>query len=94
VTLDRTLIDVVGWTATAVFVGSYLLKRTELLVRVQIVGALLWLGYGVLMRAPPVVVANLLVAGAAAWKATEATRARRAPAASVRKTRAAGSSEA
>jgi hypothetical protein len=75
-TPDRTLVEVVGWTATAVFVGSYFFRRAELLVRVQIAGALLWIVYGVLMRAPPVVAANLLVAGAATWKATQAARAK------------------
>jgi hypothetical protein len=69
VTPDRTLVEAVGWVATAVFVGSYFFRRAEVLVRVQIAGALLWLAYGVLMRAPPVIAANLLVAGAAVWKA-------------------------
>ena len=31
------------------------------------VGAAIWVGYGVLMQAPPIIVANLLVLGAAAW---------------------------
>jgi hypothetical protein len=32
-------------------------------------GSILWIAYGVLMHAAPVVVANLLVLGAAAWTA-------------------------
>ena len=63
------LIEGLGWAATAVFVGSYFFKRPESLVRAQMAGALMWVGYGVLMRAAPVVAANLLVLGAAAWKA-------------------------
>ena len=59
--------DVVGWMATAVFVGSYAFKHPETLRRVQMVGASIWIGYGVLMQATPVVVANVLVLGAAAW---------------------------
>jgi hypothetical protein len=74
VTFDRPLVEAVGWVATAVFVASYFFSRADLLVRVQIAGALLWLVYGVLMRAPPVIAANLLVAGAALWKATQAAR--------------------
>jgi hypothetical protein len=62
-------VELLGWAATAVFVGSYFFKRPELLVRVQMAGAVMWVAYGLLMRAPPVVVANLLVMGAAAWKA-------------------------
>jgi hypothetical protein len=70
----RVLVEAVGWVATAVFVGSYFFSRAELLVRVQIFGALLWAVYGVLMRAPPVIAANLLVAVAGLWKASQASR--------------------
>jgi hypothetical protein len=38
-----------------------------MLTRVQMLGALLWAVYGVLIGAVPVVAANLLVLGAAAW---------------------------
>jgi hypothetical protein len=61
------MIEYLGWAATAVFVGSYFCRRTHLLKRVQMVGALMWATYGVLIGASPVVVANLLVFGAAAW---------------------------
>ena len=62
------MIEALGWAATAVFVGSYFFARPEILVRVQMLGAVMWVAYGVAMRAPPVVVANVLVLGAAAWK--------------------------
>jgi len=68
------LVEALGWAATAVFVGSYFFTRAEVLVRVQMVGAVMWVAYGLLMRAPPVVVANLLVLGAAAWKGRQAQR--------------------
>lgn len=57
----------IGWVATAVFVGSYLCTRAEALRKVQMVGAVLWIGYGVVMQAAPVITANVLVLGAAAW---------------------------
>jgi len=53
--------------ATAVFVGSYLCTRADALRKVQMVGAVLWIGYGVMMQAAPVITANVLVLGAAAW---------------------------
>lgn len=59
--------DVIGWVATAVFVGSYLCTRADALRKVQMVGAALWIGYGLLMQAAPVITANALVLGAAAW---------------------------
>jgi hypothetical protein len=50
-----------------VFVGSYFCARAETLKRVQMLGALMWTAYGFFIGASPVVVANLLVFGAAAW---------------------------
>lgn len=69
------LIEILGWLATAVFVGSYFFTRAEVLVRVQMAGAILWVGYGLLLGATPVVVANVLVLSAAAWKGLRARRA-------------------
>ncbi len=63
------MIDLAGWAATAVFVGSYFCKRPEALRRTQMLGAALWILYGLLMRAPPVVGANTLLILAAAWTA-------------------------
>ena len=59
--------DILGWIATAVFVSSYVFKRPALLRAAQMVGACLWILYGVLIGAIPVVVANGLVFAAAAW---------------------------
>jgi hypothetical protein len=66
----HALIDYLGWAATAVFVGSYLCKRPQTLKRVQMLGALMWVAYGVLIQATPVVAANLLVFAAAGWALT------------------------
>jgi len=60
-------IEALGWTATAVFVGSYFFSRPSRLRGVQMLGALLWVTYGVLINASPVIVANVLVFSAAAW---------------------------
>jgi hypothetical protein len=59
--------DWLGWAATGVFVASYACRRPDTLRRVQMAGATMWIVYGVLMQAAPVVVANVLVLGAAAW---------------------------
>lgn len=59
--------NALGWTATAVFVGSYFFSRPSLLRAAQMGGALLWITYGVLIGASPVIVANALVFAAAAW---------------------------
>ena len=62
-----TIVDYLGWTATAVFVSSYFYNGSTALRRTQMAGSVLWMLYGVVMHAAPVVVANLLVFGAAAW---------------------------
>jgi hypothetical protein len=59
--------DLLGWVATAVFVGSYFFKQPALLRAAQMLGATLWIVYGALISAIPVVVANGLVFAAAAW---------------------------
>lgn len=65
-------IDCIGWSATAVFVGSYFFTRTSRLRAAQMIGALLWLTYGILIHASPVIFANILVFAAAAWTAWRA----------------------
>ena len=65
--VSHTAIEYLGWCATAVFVGSYFCVRPSLLRGVQMCGAALWVLYGVLIGASPVVVANVLVFSAAAW---------------------------
>ena len=65
--MSHVLIECVGWAATAVFVGSYFFARPSVLRSVQMLGALLWFAYGVLINSSPVIVANVLVFSAAAW---------------------------
>jgi hypothetical protein len=66
--------DLLGWIATAIFVGSYFFKRPALLRAAQMLGAALWIVYGVLIGAIPVVVANGLVFVAAAWTLARSRR--------------------
>jgi len=67
--------DLLGWVATAVFVGSYFFKRPALLRAAQMGGAALWIVYGAMIGAIPVVVANGLVFAAAAWTLAQSRRA-------------------
>jgi len=57
----------IGWIATVLFAGSYLFKRPASLRKVQALAAALWVIYGAVIHAMPVVVANLAVAGMALW---------------------------
>jgi hypothetical protein len=65
--MSQSGIEYLGWGATAVFVGSYFCLRPSLLRGVQMLGAAMWVLYGVLINASPVIVANVLVFSAAAW---------------------------
>lgn len=55
----------IGWIATAAFGASYLCRKPMTLRRVQAVAAMLWILYGVIIKAPPVIVANVIVASLA-----------------------------
>lgn len=70
-----TMLNSIGWVATAAFAGSYFCKKPETLRRVQALAALLWIGYGVLIHALPVIVANLVVAAIAVYSSFRNTRA-------------------
>jgi hypothetical protein len=63
------MLDWIGWVATATFASSYFFKQPATLRRVQALAALLWIGYGVLIHAMPVIVANLVVAAVAVLSA-------------------------
>src|SRR5437660_11602332 len=60
-------IEWIGWIATALFASSYYWKQPAVLRRVQALAALLWVVYGVIIHARPVVVANVIVAGVAIY---------------------------
>jgi uncharacterized protein with PQ loop repeat len=60
-------LSLLGWVATAVFTCSYMAKKPATLRIIQAVAALLWITYGFLIHAMPVVVANALVAAAAVY---------------------------
>ena len=67
-------LSLVGWLATAVFASSYLFRQPLMLRWIQAGAALLWVIYGVAIDAVPVVVANLIVAGAALCSSFEQRR--------------------
>ena len=78
--MHLSVTDWLGWTATAVFVGSYFFRRPAGLRGFQMLGSALWILYGVLIGAKPVIAANILVFAAAAWTLARGGAAR-APAA-------------
>jgi uncharacterized protein with PQ loop repeat len=57
-----TLLNLVGWVATAVVSVSYFFRKATTLRRIQAVAALIWMVYGFLIGSKPVIVANIIVA--------------------------------
>jgi hypothetical protein len=72
------MIDAIGWAATAVFLASYSCRDPGKLRLMQAAAALVWVGYGVLLHAVPIIVANLLVAAVAAYSSVQGFRRRQA----------------
>jgi len=68
------MLDSIGWLATAIFASSYFFKQPGTLRRVQALAALLWIAYGILIHALPVIVANLVVAAVALYSSFRSTR--------------------
>ncbi len=75
----RPAVEALGWLATAAFAGSYQLKDPTALRRSQAFAAVLWVAYGAVIHALPVVVANLVVAGAALYSSFRRPPAPAAP---------------
>ena len=59
--------DWIGWVATALFLASYACKSQTKLRLTQAAAALLWMVYGAVLQAVPMIVANLLVAAVAVY---------------------------
>lgn len=67
-------LDWIGWIATAAFACSYLCKQPGSLRRVQAAAATLWVIYGLIIHAFPVVVANVVVAAMAVFSSAQLRR--------------------
>lgn len=63
--------DGLGWGATTVFAISYFCRNPQRLRLTQALAAIMWIVYGVMIHAWPVIGTNLAVAGlalASAWR--------------------------
>lgn len=59
----------IGWTATGVFAVSYFVRDPRRMRLVQGLAAVLWMLYGIVIHALPIIVANLIVATLAVYSA-------------------------
>jgi hypothetical protein len=59
------MFDWLGWIATATFAGSYFCTKPSRLKQLQALASIFWMSYGILIKATPLIVANLIVASLA-----------------------------
>ena len=55
------MIDILGWIATAVVVGSFAIQDVRKLRIVNMSGSLLWMAYGFLKQDKPIIFVNLSI---------------------------------
>jgi len=81
--MSQHVADALGWVATAVFAGSYFFRRVAVLRAIQMLGSALWIVYGLLIAAKPVIAANVLVFAAAGWTLLRSPRTLHPPSGDV-----------
>ncbi|MEY3209406.1 MAG: hypothetical protein RL064_1437 [Bacteroidota bacterium] len=54
--------EVLGWVATAVVLLSFTVQDMRKLRMVNLVGCLLWIGYGFILMSKPVIFVNISIA--------------------------------
>lgn len=61
--------DWIGWIATSLFTLSYFVRGERNLLKLQSMAASVWCVYGIILRSPPLIVANVIVAASAGYTA-------------------------
>jgi hypothetical protein len=69
------MLESIGWLATAMFAASYFCKTPARLRFTQASASVLWITYGVIIHAPPVIAANVVVAVLALYSVWRQPRA-------------------
>ena len=68
------MLNAIGWIATAIFSASYFFRGQAALRGIQAAAACLWVVYGLMIGALPVVAANVIVAVAALYSLFAASK--------------------
>ena len=55
------MIDVLGWIATAVVVGSFAIQDVRKLRMINMIGSILWIAYGFLKQDNPIIFVNISI---------------------------------
>ena len=55
------MIDILGWIATAVVVGSFAIQDVRKLRMINMIGSMLWIAYGFLKQDNPIIFVNISI---------------------------------
>jgi hypothetical protein len=55
------MIEVLGWIATAVVVGSFAIQDVRKLRIINMIGSMLWIAYGFLKQDNPIIFVNISI---------------------------------
>jgi Flp pilus assembly protein protease CpaA len=55
------MIDILGWVATAVVVGSFAIQDVRKLRIMNMIGSMLWIAYGFLKQDNPIIFVNISI---------------------------------
>ena len=55
------MIEVLGWIATAVVVGSFAIQDVRKLRIINMIGSILWIAYGFLKQDNPIIFVNISI---------------------------------
>ena len=55
------MIDILGWIATAVVVGSFAIQDVRKLRMINMTGSMLWITYGFLKQDNPIIFVNISI---------------------------------
>ena len=55
------MIDILGWIATAVVVGSFAIQDVRKLRIINMIGSMLWIAYGFLKQDNPIIFVNISI---------------------------------
>ena len=55
------MIDVLGWIATAVVLGSFAIQDVRKLRMINMIGSMLWIAYGFLKQDNPIIFVNISI---------------------------------
>lgn len=61
-------IEILGWVATMIIIGSFLVNDIKILRTLNLLGAFLWSIYGFISMIPSIIFLNIVISGIQVYK--------------------------